>query len=414
VQPGDLIGPVEIGPVAHGGHCVARVDGRVVFVRHVLPGEVVRARVTEVSSRFARADAVEIVRSSPERIQPPCPHAGVCGGCDFQHVRPEFQAELKRRVLAEQLQRLAGIECNGVVEQVPPLLGSRVRMRFVATDDGRLGLRAHRSHVVVPLPVDGCRIAHPLMPATVEGGEVAEAGSALGSRQARSTKEPLVGEAGAASGSWQARSTEEPQAEVIGVVSLEGGRLVGAGSPGASEVITQRVGERTFSVNVNGFWQSHLAAPEVLTAAVLEGLAPSPGETAFDLYCGVGVFAAALIDADCRVWGIEGSRTAVAHARHNVPQASFFAGDVGRTLRRLPKQADLVVLDPPRTGAGAAVMTAVTRLRPRAIAYVACDPAALARDLGTARASGYEASSIRGFDVFGMTHHIEAVAVLRR
>ena len=127
----------------------------------------------------------------------------------------------------------------------------------------------------------------------------------------------------------------------------------------------------------------------------------------------VGVFAATLVATGCRVWGVEGSKAAVGHARRNVPKARFFAGDVERTLRRLPDRADLVVLDPPRTGAGKAVMTAVARLRPRAIAYVACDPAALARDLGIARASGYEPSSIRGFDLFGMTHHLEAVAILQ-
>ncbi|MBK8446345.1 MAG: class I SAM-dependent RNA methyltransferase [Micropruina sp.] len=391
-----MIGPVEIGAVAHGGHCVARVDGRVVFVRHVLPGEVVTARVSEVTSRFARADAVEVVRASPERVEPPCPHAGVCGGCDLQHVRPEFQGELKRLVLAEQLQRLAGIEWDGAVETVPPVLGSRTRMRFVLADDGALGLRAHRSHAVVPLPPDGCRIAHPLMP------------------QAREMTTDLADGAPAERGTAQNRSSFSEAAEYLGVVSAEGGRLVAAGSPAAAEVVSQRVGERGFRVRVDGFWQSHQAAPEVLTQAVLGGLRPAAGESAFDLYCGVGVFAGALVDAGCAVWGIEGSRTAVEQARRNVPQARFFAGAVERTLRQLPKRADLVVLDPPRTGAGAAVMNAVARLRPRAVAYVACDPAALARDLGTAATLGYVPASIRGFDVFGMTHHVEAVAILQR
>ena len=415
MQPGDLIGPVEVGAIAHGGHCVSRVDGRVVFVRHALPGEQVVLRITEVASRFARGDAVEAVVAAPQRVSPPCPVAGRCGGCDFQHVEPAFQAELKRRVLAEQLHRLAGIEWHGEVEQVPPVLGSRTRMRFVGTGDGRLGLRAHRSHEVVPLPDDGCRIAHPMMPIElgetppVELVEAAPAPSPVelvetppaGSRQARSTGAELR----------QGRSTE---AELLGVVSDQGGRLVASGSAASHDVVTQRVGERTFEVSADGFWQSHLAAAEVLTRAVLRGLQPQPGERAFDLYCGVGVFAGALVDAGCRVWGVEGNKAAIEHARRNVPPASFFTGDVGRTLRRLPNRADLVVLDPPRTGAGKAVMTAVARLRPRAIAYVACDPAALARDLGTARGLGYEASEIRGFDLFGMTHHLEAVAILAR
>lgn len=393
MQVGDLIGPVEVGPVAHGGHCVARLDGQVVFVRHTLPGELVTARVTEVAKRFARADTVDVLEPSSERVSPPCSNAGSCGGCDFQHVRPAFQAELKRRVLAELLQRLAGVEWRGEVEQVPPVLGSRVRMRFVAAGDGRLGLRAHRSHDVVPLPDDGCRIAHPAMPQRPDGRGWATdfAAIAAGEHVDVHNRSP----------------NHEPN--LIGVVSAAGGALFASGT---EVTLTQRVGERTFTVNADGFWQPHLAAPDVLTAAVLDGLRPVAGETAFDLYCGVGVFAGALVDAGCRVWGIEGSKPAVAHAVRNVPQARFFAGDVARSLPRLPKRADLVVLDPPRTGAGQVVMAAVAALRPRAIGYVACDPAALARDLGIARELGYQASSIRGFDLFGMTHHLEAVAVL--
>ena len=396
MQADELIGPVEVGPIAHGGHCVARVDGRVVFVRHALPGEWVRLRITEVTKRFARADAVDVLDASPHRVTPPCPVAGRCGGCDLQHVDPAFQLDWKRRVLAEQLQRLAGIEWEGVVEPVEPLLGSRCRMRFVTGADGRLGLRAHRSHEVVPLPSEGCRLAHPLIPQHVR--EMA-------------TDSPASGAAERAGG--PNRSPVHEPVEYLGVVSIEGGRLVAAGSPASHGVLTQRVGERTFTVDVDGFWQSHPAAPEVLTAAVLDGLRPQHGERAFDLYCGVGVFAGSLLDAGCTVWGIEGNKAAIRHAKRNVPEASFFAGDVGRTLRRLPGRADLVVLDPPRTGAGRAVMTAIARLRPRAIAYVACDPAALARDLGIAAELGYVASSIRAFDLFGMTQHLEAVAILR-
>ena len=413
---GELIGPLEVGPVAHGGHCVARTDGLVVFVRHALPGELVTARVTDVTRRFARADVVEVVAASEHRVNPPCPNAGRCGGCDFQHAAPAFQAELKRRVLAEQLQRLAGIDWEGAVEQVPPVLGSRVRMRFVPDASGRLGLRAHRSHEVVPLPPGGCPLAEPAMasaawppvrPTGVSEPPVSEPPSAAGVREmARSV-------ARAAPGTASGRPDRAPfrGAELLGVVSREGGRLF---PPGTDAVVTQRVGERVFRVAADGFWQAHLAAPEVLTEAVIDGLRPEPGERAFDLYCGVGVFAGSLVDAGCRVWGVEGNRPAIELARGNVPQARFFAGSVERTLARLPGRADLVVLDPPRTGAGRAVMTAIARLRPRAVAYVACDPAALARDLGFARELGYEPSSIRGFDLFGMTHHLEAVAILHR
>lgn len=392
---GELIGPVRVGPVAHGGHCVARVEGRAVFVRHVLPGELVTARVSAVAKKYARADVVDVLEVAQERVEPPCPNAGTCGGCDFQHVAPAFQAELKRRVLAEQLQRLAGIEWHGEMEQVSPVLGSRIRMRYAVGADGRLGLRAHRSNTVVPLPAGGCRIADLAMPSDV--GEMAHDFGAGAAATAQTPQNPAP--------------SRHDGRELLGVVSVEGGNLF---APRSGATVTQRVGERSFTVDVDGFWQSHRAAPEALTEAVLAGLQPRAGETAFDLYCGVGVFAAALADAGCTVWGIEGSKAAVAHARTNVPGARFLAGDVARTLRKLPPKVDLVVLDPPRAGAGRDVVSALAGLRPRAIGYVACDPAALARDLAGFAESGYRPTSIRGFDLFGMTHHVEAVAILAR
>ncbi len=167
-----------------------------------------------------------------------------------------------------------------------------------------------------------------------------------------------------------------------------------------------------------GFWQVHPGAADALVAAVLDGLRPQPEERAFDLYCGVGLFAGALADAGCRVWGVEYSQSALAHARRNLADVAdrvrFSSARVEKALAGLPGTVDLVVLDPPRTGAGRAVVRAVTARGPRAIAYVACDPAALARDLATAAAEGYQPAEIRAFDLFPMTHHVECVAILTR
>jgi len=169
MRPDDLVGTLlelQVGPVAHGGHCVARHDGQVVFVRHALPGEVVRAAVTEQTAKYLRADAVEVLQPSPHRVQPPCPYAGpgLCGGCDFQHVALPAQRHLKAAVVAEQLRRLAGIERAVVVEPVDTAeardgLRWRTRMQYVHLPDGRRGLRRHRSHDVVPIAQ--CLIAHP-------------------------------------------------------------------------------------------------------------------------------------------------------------------------------------------------------------------------------------------------------------
>jgi tRNA/tmRNA/rRNA uracil-C5-methylase (TrmA/RlmC/RlmD family) len=382
---------VDVGPVAHGGHCVARHEGRVVFVRHALPGERVRAVVTEgtSTSSYWRADAVAVLTASPDRVVPPCPWAGPgrCGGCDLQHVTLEEQRRLKADVVREQLARLAGLDREVVVEEVPGAdggLGWRTRVRWAVDDDGRPGLRAHRSHEVVP--VDRCRIAH-----------------------------PLVDAAGVTALRWPDASAVDVVASVATeeVLVLPDGR----GQQGAA--VTERVGGREFRVTGGGFWQVHPGAAQTLLDAVLAGLEPRPGDRVLDLYCGVGLFAGPLgelVGAAGRVSAVESDRQAVADARHNLadlPQVRVEAGRVDHVLRRRHhRRADLVVLDPPRSGAGRAVVRLVTRLGARRIAYVACDPAALARDLKELAANGYQLQSLRAYDLFPMTHHVECVAVL--
>lgn len=342
---------VEIERVAHGGHFVGRIDGRVVFVRHALPGEFVRVRITGVEKSFLRGDAVSVLSASPDRVEPPCPlaHPDGCGGCDFQHVSLSAQRQLKAAVVREQLSRLAGIEREVVVEEVPPTTHWRTRMQFVPLPGSRRGLRKHGSHDVVE--VDRCLIEAP------------------------------------------------------------GARDAG----GDDRTVVETVLGREFQVAADGFWQVHPAAPALLTQTVLAMLAPEPGERAIDLYAGVGLFSAFLAEAvgpGGRVTSIEGDRTASELARANL---GGFAGVrvVHAAVERasLPP-ADLVVLDPPRVGAKRTVVESVARTGARAIAYVACDPAALARDLGYFAENGYGLSALRAFDLFPMTHHVECVALL--
>ena len=394
---GQVLGPVTVGPVAHGGHCVARLaaeettddgGGRVLFVRHTLPGETVRVRVTDDSHhRFWRADAVEVLEASPDRVPVRCPVAGpgLCGGCDFQHVDLAAQRRLKTAVVAEQLSRLAGIDWDGEVVGVDTPdtadgLHWRTRMRYGVDERGRAGLHAARSSRLVPLPEQGCPIAHRRTPAVVHRD-------------------------------WPAGS------ELVAVAGFEESTLLRDGvlEQGRAE-LDERAADRSWRVAADGFWQVHPAAADTLVDAVLGGLAPQAGETAFDLYCGVGLFAGALADAGCRVWGVEGSRAAIRTARSNLAdhgdRVRLRAERVDRALAALPRRTDLVVLDPPRTGAGKVVVAEVLARRPRAVAYVACDPAALARDLGLAARHGYVATSIEGFDLFPMTQHVECVALL--
>jgi tRNA/tmRNA/rRNA uracil-C5-methylase (TrmA/RlmC/RlmD family) len=385
---------LQIGPPAHGGSCVARHEGQVFFVRHALPGEEVRAKITEVAKRFARADAIEVLQPSPHRVEPPCPVArpGGCGGCDWQHADLDYQREIKATVVAEQLRRLAGIERQVVVEGLPGGgFDWRTRVRFAIDDEGRAGFRRARSHVVIP--VDHCPIAHPLV----------EAAGVETKQWNRATEVEVA--ASASSGQSLLRVTERRD----GVVRTRGG-----------EAVVEEAAGRRFRVSAGGFWQVHPAAADVLTAAVLDGLAVQPGERALDLYAGAGLFAASLagaVGANGAVTAIESSLLAGADAAHNLAdlaQVRVARSDVGKALATLHEPVDVVVLDPPRSGAGAKVVGAIVALAPRAIAYVACDPAALARDVATFAAAGYALASLRAFDLFPQTHHVECVAIIER
>jgi len=381
---------LDVGAVAHGGHCVARTpDGQVVFVRHAVPGERVVAEVTEVHRGYLRADAVSVLVASADRVAPPCPYSGRCGGCDFQHVTPAAQRELKAAVVREQLVRLAGlpvaeVEALGVrVEELPGgPLGWRTRVRYTVDAAGRAGLLAHRSHEVIP--VDRCRIAHPaIQDAAVTGRE------------------------------WPDDDHVSVVAPTVGDVTVLGDR---SGLLSGPLTVRERALGREWELDPDGFWQVHPAAPEVLSATVLELLDPKPGERAWDLYGGAGLFAAALAQAvgpEGRVTLVESDRASVSAARSNL--ADLVAVWVVRsTVERFrpPYPPDVVVLDPPRAGAGASVVRTIAGSSARAVAYVACDPAAFARDVATFRAAGWRLAALRAFDAFPMTHHVECVGLL--
>jgi tRNA/tmRNA/rRNA uracil-C5-methylase (TrmA/RlmC/RlmD family) len=385
--PTTVIGPLRIGAPAHGGSCVARTDdGRVVFVRHAIPDELVRVRV--VDDRHASwwaGEAVDIVEASPDRVVPPCPVAGVCGGCDLQHVALPRQRELKADVVAGLLHRMGGVDTPVIVDPVAgdyDGLGWRTRMRYLV-EQGRLGQRAWHSETFVPVPECGCPLAYP--------------GSPEPSRLAAIAQDRAAGEISVA-------VDDDGTFDVWG-----GGQLL----DGPTQLL-QRVAGREYAVRGDGFWQVHPGGADALSRAVLKALAPRPGEVAWDLYCGAGLFAGALTDADCDVTGVETSPVAVDSARANVRSARFVVGRVERMLRRLGHRADIVVLDPPRKGAGSKVVAQVAEARPRAIAYVACDPAALGRDLRQFGENGYRLDTLTSLDLFPMTHHVECVAGLVR
>ena len=462
---------LAVGDVAQGGWCVAREPGgRVVLVRHTLPGERVLARLTESTAKLARAEAVEILEASPDRVEPPCPHAhpGGCGGCDWQHASLTAQRRFKAAVIAQQLRRIAGLDREVTVEPLPgdsDGLGWRTRVRFAVRADGLAGLRRHRSHEI--LDVGTCPIAHPLVnesgitqgrwpgaesvaavtsPSTGERAVVVTPGRPprrrrpAGRARGRAGREPGPRSvdspggwvpAGGDRAGWDragrdrggraarpdawAAQVEDPvlvAAEGTGLTALRGGPFLRRTAAG-----------RTWRTSAGVFWQVHPAAADVLAGLVGEILRPQPGDVALDLYCGAGLFAGVLASAvgpSGTVIGFESDPAAVRDARHNLrdtPWARVHKGDVAEVLGHAGwAEASLAVLDPPRAGVARPVLDQL--LRPgtalRRVAYVSCDPATLARDIAVFAAAGWELGALRAFDAFPMTHHVECVATLTR
>ncbi len=399
-----------VGPVAHGGHCVARLDGRVVFVRHALPGERVVARLTETGEgrAFWRADAVEVLAASPDRVPSAWPAAGPggVGGGELSHVALPAQRAWKRAVLEEQLRRLAHDERDVPVVAAPgdderAGLAWRTRIDLVADGAGRAGMYRHRSHEVLALA------DMPLATPDI---------AALGLFERR----------------WPAGARIEvavPAGAASGVVLVDGAPFdLARGRPDprpnarstVQEHVVTRAGRWTYRVSAAGFWQVHREAPAVLVEAVLAAAGDLAGARVLDLYSGAGLFTLPLADAvgaGGAVLAVEGDDRAVRDARrlvHDRPEVTLRAGDVLHVLASGVAHADVAVLDPPRTGAGRRVVEALAALAPDRVVYVACDPAALARDVALLGAQGYELQAVTGYDLFPMTHHVEAVAVLDR
>jgi len=434
---------LDVGPVAHGGHCVARHEGRVVFVRHAVPGEKVRVRLTDAGdgAKFWRADVIEVLEASPDRVEhfwrpadslrawshgrPPV------GGAEFGHITLARQRSLKADVLAEQLTRLAGfgqvpsawtgsVEAVGEKNDGSTGLGWRTRASFSVTPAGRLGMHAHRSDHIIPvreMPLASEAInALRLWDLDLQGVERVEvAAPANGSR-------PLVLLAPAA-------GTKEKRLRAI-AADVPGEASVAAFDPLTGQVTQLRgrtwvqesaVGHE-YRVTGEGFWQIHRDAPGTLVGAVTEFLKQGdflhPGAVVADLYAGAGLFTAILADAVGErgsVLSVEGAPGTSRDARknlHSAAQVEVVQGRVERVLRQKPRNFDALVIDPPRAGAGKAVVGQLLESQPRAIAYVSCDPASFARDLGYFRRSGWQLTGLRAFDLYPHTHHLETVALL--
>jgi len=325
-------------------------------------------------------------------------------------------------------------------------LGWRTRVRFSVGPGGAAGLLKHRSHEVVE--IGACPIAHPLVNETGVTGQrwphvsSLEIAVAPGPGERAAIVTPAAGRRQATGGGPRAAAPETPAGQAAAMLAGRadtvlttgrGGKLTAARGRG---YLHQRAAGRTWRVGAGTFWQVHPGAADTLTAAVLAALRPAPGDVALDLFCGAGLFAGVLAEAvgpGGTVIGVDGDRAAVRDARHNLrrlPWARIHHGDVAAMLASRTgraREAGLAVLDPPRAGAGRAVIERLLGPAPaggrppggrgpgrglRRVAYVSCDPATLARDIAVFGELGWQLAGLRAFDAFPMTHHVECVAAL--
>jgi tRNA/tmRNA/rRNA uracil-C5-methylase (TrmA/RlmC/RlmD family) len=438
MQNGDIL-DLDITGVAHGGVFVARHEGRVVFVPDAIPGERMRVRLADVGkASFWRAEALDVLDASPHRrghvwrqadISVPPEHRP--GGADFGHIDLAHQRALKLDVVTDALARIGRLEVPATIEEALPTIGRdgsvvaqesadgtrwRTRVSLHVDADGDVGPFAARSHRVIPVE------DHPLATEAIERAALQRAGGAPGRIDLVQTADGRV------------RAIERPDAP-----RPARGRRRPAPRPvaaGNADVVEERVGERRFRVDAGGFWQVHRLAASSLTQAVTDALHALPGgvdpdAAHLDLYGGVGLLAAAVGAVGgpaTRITSVESDPRATEHAGENLADWVGARAETARVDRYLASLATtasqaererlsrgVVVLDPPRAGAGREVVDAVAGIDPAGVVYVACDPVALARDLATFAGHGYTvAGGVRAIDLFPHSHHVEAVTLLTR
>ena len=400
---------VQLEDMAHGGDAVGRHEGKVIFIPYGIAGESVRVEITRDRERFAHARLLEVLVASPQRVQPPCPYFGTCGGCQWQHIQYGSQLEYKQGIVRTQLQRIAGL--SDIV--VRPTLGMadpwhyRNHMQFNSSRDGTMGLMAAGSHQVVP--IDHCLLMHPLLEEMFDSLDIELSGlQRLSLRAGINTGEQMI--------IFETEDDQPPEVEVdlplsCALLLSDGTSATLVGSP----YIHERIADRRYRISAPSFFQVNTQQAETLVLLVATYLRPGPENTILDLYCGVGTLALGLAARVNQVIGIESNAVAIADAEANaigVENAVFAHGPVEDVLPTLDVGAPIVVMDPPRTGLDQRALSAVVDLAPVRIVYVSCDPATLARDVKRLVASGYQLCEVQPIDMFPQTYHIECVAVL--
>jgi len=418
----DTVVEITLTAIAHGGEALTRHQGKVIFVAGAIPGEQVRAQIVDEHKRWARARLLELLTPSPDRVQPPCPYLQfdpnrpVCGGCQWQHIAYERQLALKQEIVADQLRRLGHVENPPVQEtlavgeeDVPDAWGYRNYAQFVIASDGHPGFYAAGSHDVVP--IRECLILHPLLNEMLESLEVKWTGlRRLGLRAGVHTGDRLV--------VLETTHDQAPELEVDVPISCALLRRDGMAETLIGQAwYNERILGRQFRVSAGSFFQVNTPGAEALVGLVGEMLSSRPGDVLLDVYCGVGLFGLSLADQVTAVVGVEESASACDDFEFNAQEmdnASLYEGpaeEVLPALVRMGERATLAVLDPPRSGAGAAVIETLSALGVRRLAYVSCDPATLARDAAALCSMGYQLVTVQPLDMFPQTYHVESVAL---
>jgi 23S rRNA (uracil1939-C5)-methyltransferase len=377
---------VEIERILPGGVGLAHAGGKTVLVSLAAPGDELRVQVEREQGNVLFASVVEVLAPSPVRIEPPCPYFGRCGGCDFQQLTYEAQLAAKADIIADCLQRITRMDHVPHITVHPSPNNWRYRVRAtwqIDQDKREIGYYERGSRRVCD--VAECAVLLPELQETLA----------------------------------RVRSTDwlefPPELKHLDVVTGEDDvSLAPPFGEFETNELSLRVGSEVYQYNAQAFFQIN---PALLPQLMEFALSDAGGETALDLYCGVGLFTLPLARRFARVVGVEGNSVATRFARRNLQQAGLtnarvVTASVAEWMRSKSGEVDFVLLDPPRAGAESAVIKGMLELHPQRISYVSCDPATLARDLKKLIAGGYAIESVAGFDLFPQTHHVETVVLL--
>jgi len=378
---------VQIERILPGGVGLAHADGKTIFVSLAAPGDRVRVRIDREQGNLVFASVAEVIDAGPDRIEPPCPYFGRCGGCDFQQLTYRAQLNAKANIIKDCLQRIAKLE-TPAVDVVPSPHPWRYRARATWQLDPELrtvGYYERGSRRVCD--VADCAVLVPQLQTTLE----------------------------------KVRNSDRPgDLKHLEVVSGHSGvSLAPAFGTFQTDELTLTVEGDLYRYNAEAFFQIN---QELLPQLLQYALARAAGETALDLYSGVGLFAVPLGRRFKKVIAVESNAAATRFAKRNLERAGLdnvnvvtaTVGDWIRSTTNRTRRVDFVLLDPPRAGAESAVIRGILDLQPLRICYVSCDPATLARDLKKLVAGGFSIQSLCGFDMFPQTHHVETVVHLSR